>query len=255
MNGRRWTGAELAALRAEYGTTPVADLAERFGRTWAAVAQKAELIGLAKTYARRPDWTPELEARYRALHAEGRTDSEIARSWGRESVLRVWLNAHRRRLGLASNRSQNPHFRARCRAALEKQLARAGVKTFADLRHNRCRAFAEKYGLPAGLPPRCVQIVMCLVAGPKTKSEICAALGLTYNRAKPRPTNCLNAGRRGGYPSVLIKRGLVVRQRIPGTGGKGPSARGVEQNRYALTPLALTLLAKGSPDDDQRRPH
>lgn len=245
MSGRRWTEAELETLRREYRRTRCEALARKLKRTWASVAQKAEKLGLGRKYGRRPAWTPELEAKYRALHAAGWTDAEVAREWGRESVLRVWLNAHRRRLGLPSNRSKNPRFRARCREKLRRQLERAGKKTFADLRHDRCRAFARSYGLPEGLQPRCVQIALCLLTGPKTKSQICAAIGLTFNPLKKHPTNCLNAGAgRSTYLSVLGRHGLVVKQRIPGSGGKGPSVRGVEQNRYALTPLALDLLTR-----------
>lgn len=242
MAGRKWTPEELATLRAEYRRGRSEELATRLGRTWPAVAQKAELLGLGRKYGHRPEWTPELEAEYRRLHSEGRTDAEIARAWGKESVLRVWLNAHRRRLGLPSNRSKNPHFRARCRETLQKQLERAGKKNFAEFRHDRCRELARAYGLPEGLQPRAVQLVLFLLTGPKTKSQMCAHLGMTYNPAHPQ--KCLNAGRGGAsYLTVLRKHGLIFSRRITGTGGKGPAARGVEQTSYALTPLALAILA------------
>lgn len=50
--GPDWTEAEIAVLRAEYGTTPNVDLAAKLGRTKAAMFTRANLLGLVHGYIR-----------------------------------------------------------------------------------------------------------------------------------------------------------------------------------------------------------
>ena len=47
-----WTEADIATLKAEYGSTSIADLAAKFGRTRAAVYLKASNLKLTKPKAR-----------------------------------------------------------------------------------------------------------------------------------------------------------------------------------------------------------
>lgn len=47
-----WTEADIATLKAEYGTTAIADLAVKFGRTRAAVYLKASNLKLTKPRVR-----------------------------------------------------------------------------------------------------------------------------------------------------------------------------------------------------------
>lgn len=71
--GPDWTEAELAVLRAEYGTTPNAELAAKLGRTKAAMFTRANLLGLVHGYIR-----PFSEEESRALEAAYRADIAIA---------------------------------------------------------------------------------------------------------------------------------------------------------------------------------
>jgi hypothetical protein len=239
-----WTPAEEEVVRRDYQRQPLSELALALGRTAAAVAQKAAHLGVARRNQKRPAWTPEIEARYRALHAAGLCDNEIVPILGGD---RPWLNAHRRRLGLPSNKNSQ-RYRDRMRKQLGDQLERAGVTTFAELRHRKTRQLNRQYGLPEDLALRELQIVLVLAGGPKTKSQICAVLGLSWQPGRAGQKSLHSGRTSNSYLGDLARRGLIVRVRLPGTGGKGPSVQGVEQNVYMLTAQAMDLLAKGGAD-------
>lgn len=224
MAGREWTAEEESLLRAGYRGRFDAALCRRLGRSGPAVQQRAKLLGLCRDRLPSPAWSPALETEYRLLHAEGLSDNDIAARWG---CCRVWLNGRRKALGLPSNRSNR--IRQKSRENLRYQLEREGLPTFADLRHARTRRLVARFGLPEDLPPRALRIVLALLSGPKTRSQICAALDLA------RVSETAFRGRRRSYLSILRDAGLVAALRLPG--------RGADRKVYSLTPRCLDLLS------------
>ena len=89
---KRWTADEDEFLRAEYWRSAAAELAERLGRTEAAIILRANRLGLSRRYN-----THDLQRMIAKLHRDGLPDADIAASVGRcTSTVRGW----RRRLGL-----------------------------------------------------------------------------------------------------------------------------------------------------------
>lgn len=242
MAGRASTDDEHAAIRGGYGTTPVADLALALRRTPAAVYQRAAKLGLVSETAPHIDWTTATDARFRDLHAAGMTDAEIAA----ELVCqRLTVAKHRRAAGLPSNRNSE-RSRRRMAEQLRRQLGRAGAASLMSLRMESVRTLAGRYGLPADLKLRHVQMVLVLLGGPMTKRQVCEALGLTTGG--PGGQKALHSDDEyGTYHAGLIARGLVLRMRKAGPGGGRGRFRG-PQCLYMLTPAALDMLAKGGAD-------
>jgi hypothetical protein len=175
--------------------------------------------------------------RVKELHGQGYTDARIAKALadyfpGRNDRERV--TAIRRRLNLPKNRPDT-------RAGVANQLKTLGVSSPAMLRVLAHRRVAERYGLPADLRLRQVQIILALVQGPKTKPELAAELGITAwvcNRPRANSTRP-DPGHTGTYLSDLCERGLVAWVPLP----RSPGCTGPHR-RYALTPLALSLLSQ-----------
>jgi hypothetical protein len=99
-----WTESEEARLRAWYALPRSARPTqarlgrELSGRSCNAVSQRARLLGLTHRHPIDPD-------RLRALHAEGRSDAEIAAALG---SYRPTIRAARHRLGLSINKNAGP---------------------------------------------------------------------------------------------------------------------------------------------------
>lgn len=227
--GRLWSQAEIEAVRSGYRDKGCAALAVELLGADTPVTRHA-IYGLASKLGvtvpiRHPRWVYD---RVRLLHGQGRNDSQIARDPrlasyfpGRNNRERV--TAIRRRLGLPAIRQTAEQLRELGRRTRAAQDA-AGVNP-------RDQAFARlavSYGLPADTAPRAVEIILALVAGPKSQCELKAA-GL-------HPDRLWNA-EGTSYAAGLVRRGLVAT--IPLGTNRGPRVL------YVLTAAALDLLAKG----------
>ena len=93
----------------------------------------------------------------------------------------------------------------------------------------QARALARSFGLPDDLRPRAVNILVGLLEGPRSRAQLREVLGVTsFHRREG-----------GDHFGDLASRGLLVRIR----GSARKRKRG--PNVYALTDLALRLLANG----------
>lgn len=233
MNGRHWTAAELERVRAMHPDHTAAQIGLVLGRSPSAIGQAVRKLGLRKL----PDRTP-LLPRVRELHGRGLTDTAIAEALAAE----LCGSRHPRReagrlraaLGLAPNAEA---ILAARRRGVRAQAAKLGIGTPAELRSRKHRAFAAGYGLPAELGPRHVQAVLALASGPKTKRQLCEALGMTFHPQSRRTLKSNGPG--GSYPADLIRLGLVAARRAYRAGWR----TGFDAV-YALTPKALDLLAQ-----------
>jgi hypothetical protein len=222
MAGRAWTDAERAALQAEYGRTPTAELAARLGRTERAVKFEACRAGCAK---KQPTRDPAFVARCVELRAAGLPNEGIAR---RVRASRSAVRLALARVGLEGLGHSAPAYREQARA---KALARKerGLPNPTHARRDRRRATA--YGLPP-LGPLALRVLLALTTGPKTRRELTEAAGQKWTVSR----RSLKTSGGSSIPAQLIRRGLVTLTR------KAVGHHGL----YALTPLALDLLAQGA---------
>lgn len=171
--------------------------------------------------------------------------ARLAESGQSDGAIAAALGCHKNTVYLTRTRHGIPagHDRSRPHTGRAAGLA-AG---WATMRAER-DALAARYGLPPGLTPRQVQIVLALARGPLTREEIADAIGATGSRARFFGVGTSRHGRRSSLLTDLAGRGLVfvLPRVIPGAGRK--------PNVYALTPLALSLLAshKEPTREDQR---
>lgn len=99
MSRTTWTLARQAEVRhALANGRTFADIADKMGITWQAVAQGATVYSL-RPVCRKGSWTPERIAKLKELWAGGRSASEIARELGETSRNAVIGKIHR--LGLS----------------------------------------------------------------------------------------------------------------------------------------------------------
>lgn len=222
MAGRAWTGAERAALQAEYGSTPTAELAARLGRTERAVKFEACRAGAAKKQRGRD---PAFGARCAALRAAGLPNEGIARQLGvsRNAVTRALS-----RLGLEPLGHSAPAYRQQARDRARDRADR-GLPNPTHCRRDRQRA--TTYGLPP-LGPVALRVLLELTTGPKTRRQLAEAVGQSWTQSR----RSLKTSGGSSIPAELIRRGLVTLTR------KAVGHHGL----YALTPLALDLLAQGA---------
>lgn len=210
---RKWSQEEERLFRNQYGTVTAAALAGKLGCKVEHVFAKAHRLGLASHYAgnRRAD----LERRLRKRNAEGWPDAEIAREFGCErhtvSRLRVQL--------ALPYQGRSARARARIAAKTRQQLARAGLRSLAEVRTRSHRMRARRGGWPEDLKIRQVEIMELLLArGPMTRDQIGEALGMGHHRKANSPRGwwyqmmCNPYGGHGAtsYMADLIRRGLVV---------------------------------------------
>jgi hypothetical protein len=209
---RPWTAAEDDTLRRSYGRVRFDALAEGLDRTFTAISHRAYMLGLG-TPRRGLACSPKRIARLRELHAEGRSDGEIARALRVDQAAVCRL---RHRLGLPVNpRAFDDRYRARAAATNRERcyLARAG--------------FAARRGWPVDLPSLSVRILDAMHNdGPHTRRGLMAPLGLrrhTYDfRLRDSSGDALR---------LLLRRGLVV-----ASGQARDPVTGRLSTLYALAP-------------------
>lgn len=212
-----WTEAEISLLREQYAQRTAADLAAELGRPVSQVTNELQRLGLRKF--RRPfARTPQAEQRLRDLHAQGWTDSEIARDL---DVERHSIHAWRKQLGLACNK-HSERARRRVAANTAEQVRAAGLKSLAEVRSRARRSWARQCGWPEDLRPRAVQILNLLAAhGPMTRRQIADAAGMPWKGTRK---SLVSMDPEGSYLAHLVARGLVVNLgRIHKGNGRGGS--------------------------------
>jgi hypothetical protein len=216
-----WTESDEARLRAWYAlprrTRPTqARLGRELGgRTSNAVSQRARLLGLTRRQPIDPD-------RLRALHAEGRSDAEIAVALGSR---RATIRAARHRFGLPHNKLA-PRQNARRGQAVRAFCRRDGIAGLHVLRTLAYRLEALRAGWPPEAGRGGTRLLDALEAagGPLTARQLQRALGL-----KDRPRTTLANLERIGAVTVTRRRGggggnlysLAVARRKPGPGRVG----------------------------------
>lgn len=234
-SGRSYSREEVATVGRLWGTSTALEIAEllygdpeRWKRVWCIAAR---YLGLRKW----PSWPAEVIERFRRLHAEGLCDRVIAKRMadvvhrgdrGRDQIKQL-----RQRFGLELNKDHEHR-----RRGVRRHLRTLGLDNPADLRSRAHRQYAERYGLPADLAVRQVQILLTLTSGPMALPEIqehCGIKSMMLNRRKvngvPVP------GKTGTYISNLVERGLIC---WVATG----HIRG-GRRRYMLTAQAMDILA------------
>ncbi len=82
--GPDWSAADLATLRAEYGRTPVADLARKLGRTKAAIFTRANTLKLVHGYIK--TWTSDDIAALETAFANGIAIADLAIALDRRAM-------------------------------------------------------------------------------------------------------------------------------------------------------------------------
>jgi len=244
-SGRRWTAAECEAMRLRYRSAGAAALARELLGAAGPLELKA-VYGLAVRLGltapvRHPAGVYD---RVRELHARGLTDAAIAREMADYFAPKT---ARERVTAIRARRLKLPRNGWDRGAAVARQHATLGIAHPAELRSRAHSAFAARYGLPADLTVRQVQIVVRLSRGPATVERLRADLGIRsmlLNRPKGASTRP-DPGVHGTYLSDLERRGLVA--------SIGLGTRTGPRRSYSLTPLAMDLLA-GAPTPDPEAP-
>lgn len=164
-----WTDEETAFLRRHYRKDPAWIIGERLGLTEKQVYRKAQRIGLnVSQRIKRPGFVEY----FKRKHAEGWTDSEIARA---KRVDRHAVTAIRKRLNLPWN-GLSQWRRDQVRQKTKEQLKKAGLSSLGALRAQVYRQRARQTGWPEDLRFRAVQILNLLWdRGPQTRKQIAAA--------------------------------------------------------------------------------
>lgn len=213
-----WTAKELDLVRTDYRCLGAVRLAQRLDRTPDAVRGQAARLGLAKRH--RP--TAYYEATIHRLHAQGFSDTDIAR---KVDLSREAVTYHRRRLGLPNNLTHERQ-RRKVAAGVRQQCKREGCASLTELRWQVHRVECLRRGWPAANSPRQCDVLDILMTGPMTKRQIQMALGLmpgAGGRQRPWVYEMLRTLRRLGL--------VVSRGRIHQVGGRGRN-----QAVYALAP-------------------
>lgn len=233
---RPWADADDDVLRREYPGGDVTALARRLGRSRKAVMFRARRhLGL---WHREPvDTAAVLE-----LVRGGATDRQAAERAGCSKEYVTQLR-HRHRLP-ANREPKSAATRAKLRAAMEATRRKYGVTSLRALDPGvvprRNAELARRYGLPEGLVPTQVRVLLALAAGPKTADALLAAVG----KGPPRTGSAYHAF---NYPKLpgrnhlvdLKRRRLICRWDPPGKATKG---KGKPAGVYALTLKAISLM-------------
>lgn len=200
---------------------PIPTVAAALNRSPGACYQAAARLGIR--VANHAEYGPEFEAFLREKHAEGWSDADIARDWFgvRETVSDI-----RRRLGLPCNTHNARHIE-KIRAATARQCEDNDVASLGELRSVVFRLRACEAGWPAACTPMMCGILDQLETGPKTRRQLCAAMGKRWHRCK-----ALTTSNGGSAMFALVKMGCVVR------GGRVPFApgKGMTEFQYRLAP-------------------
>jgi len=196
-----WTDEETAFLRQHYRKKPARLIAAQLGLTERKVYAKADHIGLCISQRIK---APGFVEYFKRKHAEGWSDSEIARA---KRVDRHAVTALRKRLNLPPN-ALSQHRRDQVRQKTKEQLKKAGLPTLAALRADAFRRRARQAGWPEDLRPRAVQILNLIwERGPQTRKQIAAAIGLPWRGSR---NSLLSNDPEGTYLANLMARGLVI---------------------------------------------
>jgi hypothetical protein len=197
---RTWTTGEEKIIRELYGKITAGRLAVKMGRTRRSVEQRAQKLGL--TFDRSAELGRSFYRFLRKHHAEGWSDTEIAREWG---ACVCTVHKYRRKLKLPSNR-HHPRQVARTTKANRAIWKSCGGKSPGVFRWQNRRLAMARSGWPIGLSALEVRVLDQLESGPKTSRQIRAGMG--------RRIDSVTAGiqtRKGvSILKSLIKRGLVV---------------------------------------------
>lgn len=227
---RVWTPEQIETARANRGRLTAAEIAKLVGKSPSGVHQLFNRLGLSAKRKQRP----ELLTLIKEKHALGWSDAEVAAEWNRlhpdDRLAREWICEVRRdKLKLPHN-AYSDHRRQKVAAKTREQVAAAGLKTLAEVRVKAFRDFAKRQGWPDDLRPRAVQILKLLYeTGPKTRREICDAIGMTWRGS--RKSLCSNDPE-GSYLAHLQARGLVIQlSRVVKGKGSGHSV-----SKYAVAP-------------------
>lgn len=103
----KWDPDEITKLRSLYAASSIASIAQRLGRTCAAVTQKAASLGLSSTRKANIDWTAEKDQLLQSLYQEN-TARQIANQLG----LHVFnVKSRVKRLGLKKSDPTTPRNR------------------------------------------------------------------------------------------------------------------------------------------------
>jgi hypothetical protein len=218
MTRRWWTAAERAWVRGHWGVLGCAEMGRRLGRGPGAVCEAARRLGLTKRH--RP--TGSYEAEIRRGHARGESDHEIAARLG---LCREAVGYHRRRLGLPST-AGHERQRRKVAAGVRRQCAREGMASLVEIRWAAHRVECLRRGWPRATSPRQCDLLDLLAAGPRTKRQLQAGLGLAPDgggAVRPWVGEMLRCLRGLG---LVVSRGRVHR----------PGGRGRNQCVYALAP-------------------
>jgi len=230
---------ELQIVHDLYPVTPMDELVVMiFGRSDWRYRQSLHNLASRLGLSRIKRWSRETYKRIGQLHAQGLTDVDIARQL---QLDRRSVNAARLRgLGLPCNEEA---VKRALRQSPITQARTLGIKPGGQLRVLAFRRFATQSGWPADLRPRAVQILNALARnGPRTRRQLADDIGMPWKGSKKSLISNDKPG--GTYLTNLKARGLVmrlgrlVRHQGPGSG----QSRNV--NLYALTPLAIDLLAR-----------
>lgn len=216
MPGYPWKASDDVFLRKHFGKLTAAEIGKAINRSTGSVYQRASNLGLIQKR------DPVEQKRRRDLvakHAkQGLSDSEVAAIVGIE---RRTVGDIRTKLGIPAN-GRSERFRKRVAAKTREQCAKAGVKNLAELKSEKVRELARKYGWPEYLSLRSIQIAEVLYRrGPMTRRQIAEAVGLPW---KDRGTFKNRHVRGHSYMSELMQSGIVVKldRAIKGK-GKGKS--------------------------------
>jgi hypothetical protein len=172
MASRPWTTGEQAKLREMCGRVGSRFIAATLGRSVGAVTQRAKRLGLS---VHTPQLPADFRERLRELHRKGYSDPDVAKMLG---VNIGTVCKHRNTMGLAANRFGRRHREKLARNWMA-QRREAGVKSLAELRDASRSLRIFNAGWPAGLKLVHARVLDVLESGPKTKRELCKALGYT----------------------------------------------------------------------------
>ena len=179
MSGTRWTDEEIDYLRSHYGRGRWKAIGRRLGRSEAAVAQKASLLGLKQLQWKKGSPPQDLLDFIRTQHAAGALDADMARQWNdrhpERSIGRRSLCYLRRSLGLTKNEAS---ILQRRREGYERQMQVLGVSSVTDLSTRHRKREAMKAGWKVPTTPMERQILALMLDGElRGRLEIAEAVG------------------------------------------------------------------------------
>jgi hypothetical protein len=152
MPGYPWKASDDAFLRKHFGKLTAAEIGKAINRSASSVYQRSAKLGLIQKR------NPVEQKRRRDLiakHAkQGLSDSEVAAIVGIE---RRTVGDIRTNLGIPAN-GRSERFRKRVAAKTREQCEKAGVRNLAELKSEKVRQLARKYGWPEDLALRSIQI-------------------------------------------------------------------------------------------------